>query len=839
MSAGSIDVNQALPAFFKTTILMKKLISTIAILCFCLINIFAQAPDWGTPDTLEHYLLGSGITYTKIAYKKKPVVLWLTTVDLSDPYTEIKQVQSHDRVPDVPRETVMSMSKRYTTDGHRVCAAFNHDFFSYDQGICIGINVTDGEIPYGNGWGRSLLAVSTDRVAGVFYPQLQAVAKLPDGSTPRIEYFNSSASYMPADCFLFNQLNSRTLTDVGLYIKLKPLNRWLVNGEDIVCDVLDVSTSPMQTSSSEYIIFARNSRIADFEGKVKAGDQITISQKFVKGKFGTPLDNIIAGFHGYPSIAFEGKLHEGEYNDFESGREYEVSARVMAGCSEDGTKFYIATVEGGTVQSPGVNCVDLANWMLAHGAWNVVNFDSGGSATIAVDHTMLNYPMRGSIRPVTDALLAVSTAPESDEVDSYCFITPSLYTTSVSLNPLTLLSYNAYGKILEKGVEGFTYECIPSNLGYVDDEGVFHASTQSGNGKIIATKDGKQATLNIYVSPVSNIRMVTDELIIDGNRNYLIGIEASSGTQVYALDPGAFTWTTSNPNCCEVVDGVLKGLSEGEAVVEGVLEGLNLSMKVSVEMASGEKVHETFDDLANWEINTTGTFSNMRYDNSDLPFGWTDGMNLLFDVNTGRSASIIFPKTVRFHSLPDSISIQLSIKDDIMKEAYFDFSSRSNSSFLKAKLVPVCGVDSVYVISFMNNGEPLDIIEYPISLNKMTYYLKTGQQFTDSRISFRDLKAYYPGESEVGVESRIVEHRKPWIETSQDEAIIHYELSKTGMASIQIYSAEGVNVMNYTSNRQLPGNYQYRIPLYRLPPNIYIATVIVDGNKDSLRFLVF
>lgn len=115
---------------------------------------------------------------------------------------------------------------------------------------------------------------------------------------------------------------------------------------------------------------------------------------------------------------------------------------------------------------------------LAHGSWNVVNFDSGGSATIAVDHEMLNYPMRGSIRPVADALLVVSTAPEEEVVASYAFITPSLYTTAVSLNPLTLLSFNEHGKMLEKGVQGFTYQCIPEDLGYVDSEGVFHAEPE-------------------------------------------------------------------------------------------------------------------------------------------------------------------------------------------------------------------------------------------------------------------------------------------------------------------------------------------------------------------------
>ena len=37
----------------------------------------------------------------------------------------------------------------------------------------------------------------------------------------------------------------------------------------------------------------------------------------------------------------------------------------MAGMSQDGKTVYIVTVEGGTKESPGVNCIDIANWMLA------------------------------------------------------------------------------------------------------------------------------------------------------------------------------------------------------------------------------------------------------------------------------------------------------------------------------------------------------------------------------------------------------------------------------------------------------------------------------------------
>lgn len=798
----------------------------------------AQAPPWGVPDTLEHYTLGAGMQYTKIAYRDKPVLMWVTTIDLTNPYAQIEQVQSHNKVPDISRETVMSMSKSNTYAGHRVCAAFNHDFFVYESGVCIGANISNGEIPFASGWGRSIFAISQDKTAGVFHPSLVAKILLSDNSEVNIDHYNSSATALVGNCVLFNRMNSRVLADPGLYIKIKPLDTWTVNGADIRCEVMNVSEMPLQTSDTECVIYARNESIQHFKNKVKEGDVISISQKFVRGKFGEPLENIIAGFHGYPSIAYEGKLHDGEYNDFENGREYEVSSRVMAGMSKDGKTVYIVTVEGGTAASPGVNCIDIANWMLAHGSWNVVNFDSGGSATIAVDHEMLNYPMRGDIRPVADALLVVSTEPESEIVASYSFVTPSLYTTAVSLNPLTLLSFNEYGKVLEKGVEGFTYRCIPEDMGYVDQDGVFHAALHTVGGRIIASKAGKEAVLNVYVSPVSDVQAYPQQLLIDGIREFPIRIDAKSGNQVFQIDPGAFTWTSSNPDCCRMEEGIIKGVANGETELQGILDDLNVRVKVIVEIAEKDSIQKRFSDMASWPMKTSGTFSNLRFENFGLPLGWDDGINMIFDVKTGRSASVEFTKPVKFYSLPDSISFRMFVKDDLIKELYLDFASNTESNFKKVKLTPAAGKDSVYSISFMEDNLPLGLIEYPLTLTSMKFYLKPGLTLTDTKISFKDLKAHYPTYQGVGVNQVALDIPFTGLSYSEDEAILHYSLSEAGIASISLWSFDGRRLSNYITNRQLAGTYTYCVPLYSLDNGIYLLSVIIGGKTETHKLIV-
>lgn len=815
-----------------------RIILLCVLLSFIGTTINAQAPLWGTPDTLEHYTLGPGVQYTKIAYRDTPVLMWVTTIDLTNPFTQIEQVQSHNKVPDVSRETVMSMSKNNTYGGHRVCAAFNHDFFVYESGVCIGVNISNGEIPFASGWGRSIFAISQDKTAGVFHPSLTAKILLSDNSEVNIDHYNSSATALVGNCVLFNRMNSRVLADPGLYIKIKPLDDWTVNGADIRCEVMNVSEMPLQTSDTEYVIYARNECIQHFKDKVKKGDMLSVSQKFVKSKFGVPLENMIAGFHGYPSIAHEGKLHDGEYNDFENGREYEVSARVMAGMSKDGKTVYIVTVEGGTKASPGVNCIDIANWMLAHGSWNVVNFDSGGSATIAVDHEMLNYPMRGSIRPVADALLVVSTEPETEAVASYAFVTPSLYTTAVSLNPLTLLSFNEYGKVLEKGVHGFTYRCVPEDMGYVDQDGVFHASLHTSGGRIIASKAGKEAVLNVYVSPVSGVEVYPQQLLIDGHREFPIRIDAKSGNQVFQIDPGAFTWTSSNPDCCRIEEGIIKGIANGETDLQGTLDDLDVRVRVKVEIADKDSIQERFADMASWPMKTSGTFSNLRFENFGLPLGWDDGINMTFDIKTGRSASVEFTKPLTFYSLPDSVSLRMFVKDDLVKEFYLDFASNTEVNFKKVKLTPVAGKDSVYSISFMENNVPLDLTEYPLTLTSMKFYFKPGVTLTDAKISFKDLKAYYPASQGVGVSQVAFDAPFSGVSYSGDEAILYYSLSEAGVASITLWSSEGKCVSKSVTNRQLAGKYTHRVPLYSLDNGIYLLSVATVGKTETHKLIV-
>ncbi|MEE0978903.1 MAG: hypothetical protein UH625_05800, partial [Muribaculaceae bacterium] len=300
--------------------------------------------DWGPADTIAHHSVGPGMTYAKIVFPNKPLILWWVEVDLKNEYAKIEQVQSRHAVPDPLRWDVMTHYRENSRPGHNVKVAWNHDFFSYDAGVCIGINISEGEVTWTTS-GRSLLSVTDDGKAEIFRADLDAHVTTPDNTTVGIDYYNALNGGLYGDCVLYNRFNSKELVEEGRYVSLAPMDPWTVNGDAIRCRVEEISDKPIQTSDERYVLYLRNGKLNALDGHLSPGDILTVTQSFRTPKWGIAPERILNAFHGYPSIVHDGKLHDGEYNNFENGREFEKSSRVMAGLSRDKSKLYITTTE--------------------------------------------------------------------------------------------------------------------------------------------------------------------------------------------------------------------------------------------------------------------------------------------------------------------------------------------------------------------------------------------------------------------------------------------------------------------------------------------------------------
>jgi hypothetical protein len=797
----------------RTAILLLSVLLNISFF-----TVRADAPNWGSADTVESHLVGPGIEYTKIIYHSQPLILWWTVIDLQNPYNKVEESMSRHQVPDVKRWDIATHYKENSWPGHHVKVAWNHDFFVYDDGICIGQNISNGEETFSL-WGRSLLAITKDKKAEVFNPNtMTCAATAPDGTSVALTSYNSGATYIAGNYVLFNHMNSRTLTDAGRYFELQPLDEWIVNGHDIRCKVLNMGSSPIQTSGDHCVLYFRNEGTTDFDGHVNVGDTIRITQKFTGATWGTPPADIFNGFHGYPSLAHDGVLHDGEYNDFENGREYEKSSHVLAGISKDKTKLFVLLNEM-SAQSNAVDCVDLTNWMLAHGAWDVVNFDSGGSAAIAIDGNMLNLPGRGAVRPIEDAMLAVSLAPDDSIADHITFSRPYISPTTISLTPLRVLLFNKYDEVLSNDLAGCTFTCSPSEMGYVDDNAVFHSGVKGMNGTITAEKDGKTATLLVGTRTANNVRPAYTNILINDKRHYQINVSGENGGDTFSLDPAAFNWTSSDADCCTVDDGILIGRRNGTAELTATFDTISFKINATVEIPTDNLLkQESFADTANITFSNSGV-KNLHADANNLPAGWTDGEVYNFDITSSRVPTMALTNAVRLYSLPDSVTFKMHDATGIVKTVNVMYHDALGTS-TTLTFTPVAEHDSAYCIPL----SALSVPQFPVTIRRIQFNMQSAKVGTGYQIALGDLFAHYAGGSGVKAVKTGASASPLRLINGSETVKAVFSAERAGRAVVSMYTASGQLLSTQTVATQSGVN-EVTISTKQASCGFYIVTV--------------
>lgn len=785
-------------------------------------------PEWGPADTVACYNVGPGIEYTKIIYPDKPLIIWYSTIDLTNPYNKVEQAMSRNQVPDVNRWDVMTYYKENSKPGHEVKIAWNHDFFVYESGICIGGNISNGQITHLL-TGRSMLAITTDKKAEIFLPGYDTKIITADKTEVGIDVFNASASGLTGDCIFFNHLNGTTLSEPGTYIKVQPQQPWIVNGDDIPCKIVAISSEPQQTSATECVIYLRGSKLNALDGHIQVGDVLYVRQRVTSPSWGTAPESILNGFHGYPSIAHDGVLHEGEYNNFENGREYEQSSHVMAGISKDKTKLYICLNEMST-QSQPIDCVEMANWMLQHGAWDIVNFDSGGSAAIVINEKMQNLPGRGSVRPVQDAMLAVSLAPEDKTVTQMSFSKKVITTATISSLPLSVVSYNQYGDIVEENVADCSFSVSPETLGYVDDNGIFHSYQQGGSGKIIATKGNISCEVPLNVQEATEVQLPFSELLIDSSRQYIIPVYGIVNGKSIPLEAGAFQWETSTPEIVKIQDGVLSGIQNGTTTVTGTFGDLSISFDVTVEIGKGSMTVLNFKDIIDQPSTSTSGLTNLTI-TDDIPSNWEHVTGFHVDKISGRLLRINHTGATTVYGLPDNLSMNVYDPQSAIDRILIQLTDKQ-SNIHNIEVTP-SSTDCKCIFNLSENGIPFDIQQFPLKITNLSVYFNAT---TDADFALGDLMANYPIPDESSV-TAITVPKSLTVTNSTETLNVSFSSDHATNGQLLIYNMAGTLMQN--SGIQIEkGNNNFTMDISYLPTGIYFVTLLQKGRQSSEKFII-
>lgn len=183
---------------------------------------------------------------------------------------------------------------------------------------------------------------------------------------------------------------------------------WIKDGKVERAGVIDDLAANTALGDGEAILIGTGTQ-GDAVGALKAGDaaQVTVAlNKDVK---------VAAG--GRVVLMQDGAIVVPQDNDYKH-------ARMVAGISQDGSRLYLLEVDGNQADSLGLTLYDAAAQLQAFGAWNAVELDGGGSATMIARKAgttapqIVNRPSDGNERSVTNALVFRSSASATQLADA-------------------------------------------------------------------------------------------------------------------------------------------------------------------------------------------------------------------------------------------------------------------------------------------------------------------------------------------------------------------------------------------------------------------------------------
>jgi hypothetical protein len=140
--------------------------------------------------------------------------------------------------------------------------------------------------------------------------------------------------------------------------------------------------------------------------RLRAGDRVDVITSLVPD-YG-PLFTLVGGWprivQAGRNVALEADSVEGTAPGFSRARH----PRSALGISRDSATVYLVAVDGRQQRSVGMTLEELADAMIALGAYEAMNFDGGGSTALVVRDSIVNVPSDTSGERAVGNVVAVT-----------------------------------------------------------------------------------------------------------------------------------------------------------------------------------------------------------------------------------------------------------------------------------------------------------------------------------------------------------------------------------------------------------------------------------------------
>ncbi len=812
---------------------MKKLLLTLSIIVVSAVCIQAQA----VYDTLNTRQIANGVFHYTVYEASVPWEIQVVEVDLSSPDISLETIAGHDDVTSL--ETVSSMTKRKTYEGHRVIAGVNGDFFGAGP---IHTQVINGELLKKPTTSWPLFGFND--LADLFLESVVFNSSVKNG-TETLEISNVNGNRNENNLVLYNHFKGSTTgtNAFGTEVTFKVLDSWAVNKE-IKAVVLknEASVGDAPLTDSTYVLSGHGT-MATALNTYSVGDTLTLNV----GLTGTGLENIMGAIGGNQYILRDG-VNVGNWP--------ELHPRTAVAFNEDKSKLYLMIVDGRYSGSAGMTLQQMGDYLLTIGAHDALNLDGGGSTTMVVHNEVTNRPSdSGFERTVANSLVIVSKAEKIGSL-SKVSLYPDLakvYKTGTFQFSVEGVDDNYYPVELDS--EKFSFSISDGFDATIDDRGLLTPANSADTGYVYVEYEGLIDSSLVIIKSIRDLELYPVSATTDTSKTiefYTVVHDYDNKKQ--SLPNSEITWIVTNPEVGSVSEnGVFKGLAPGTTDVIAKHESIADTSTITVEVGNGVIVLDDFETINGWALDG----ENIDLSNSSISITdslYSTGSHSLrvdyeYNYNGNPTVWVHLKKDFTIFGVPDSLVVDVISSDD-KKHLMDAVISDNDGEVFNVRVKKYVNTSSFEAFpAFIEDKQPVDVESnffFPIQGKGLSIKIAAVQEtgVTHKGTFFLDnLRLVFPKEQNP-VSNEIVKgeeipsdfvlnqnYPNPFNPSTQ----ISFSLPKASKTQLKVYDLLGREVKVLLNERLSSGTYNLTFDASDLSSGVYLYQLKTDTGVLSKK----
>ncbi|MFF7214396.1 phosphodiester glycosidase family protein [Streptomyces sp. NPDC008238] len=598
---------------------------------------YTRTPAETVTRGLQHF----SETYDTVGGRQHVQVL---SADLGDPNLRVGMVEAGDTITDPADETPSSMAHRTGA-----VAGVNGDYFEiHASGRPLGGIMTDGRLLKSPKPGfASQLGVKPDGTM-VMGPQTFSGTITAGSATRALTSVNT-----------VNDLTAGGITEVtpdlgetpGLPKPATLVLGHVTDGGFVVDEVRTGVTTMPRLSTDQLGLLGAGDGGQWLTDTLHGGDTVGIVTAL------SPDNDVTQLISGVDTLVKDGAVYKDPTGTPPSG----ANPETAVGVTKDGKHAIVVAVDGqgGATRAFGVTRDQVAGYMVAHGAYDAMLFDGGGSTGMVsrapgadraeIVNTPSDQPGNAE-RPVANGIFFYSTAKEAGPA-AEVVVNGGEQVTTVAGGTVPL-AVHSVDRLANPAAGQVHVRVEPSSLASYENGRL--TPHRTGSGRIIAS-NGRASTSEKLevVSKLKTLTVSPDKADLGNGATQQLTLSGTvkDGGAVQ-IPAEAATWKVTPENLGTVdAHGLFTASADVGGLAEVSAEVAGTTTTTSVAVGSVSKVIDPMTSLDVWRLsnNTTGQPATLAADPGVLPPGSTESGSLRLDYSmpagSGVKQLVLSPRT--------------------------------------------------------------------------------------------------------------------------------------------------------------------------------------------------